>query len=104
LRVFAAAAEPALCVRFLEAFEPIQPMTPKYMTRMEVAINGDSESPKVSAMSEVARICSSPDRKEYALAKVITSRAKPMISTVIPEKATLSLKVLNMEWSASFEY
>ena len=79
--------------------EPIQPITPKYMMRIEVSINGARESPKVCARSWVARICRLPARKEYALPKVKTSKAMPIASTVIPEKAILPLKVSNTEFT-----
>ena len=82
--------------------EPIQPMTPRYITRIEVAISGARESPKVCARSWVESIWSPPDRNEYALAKVNINKAKPMLRVVTPEKAILHLKVLNMYWSTLF--
>jgi len=72
-------------------------MTPRYITRIEVAISGARESPNVCARSWVESIWSPPDKKEYALAKVNINRATPMLRTVTPEKAILPLKVLNID-------
>jgi hypothetical protein len=75
--------------------EPSQPMTPKYMTRMQVEMRGASAEPNVCTKSAEEIIWRSSLRNRYELMKVNISRAIPMLRTMTPEPI-LSLKLLDM--------
>jgi len=76
--------------------EPIQPMTPRYITRIEVAISHARASPKFCTRSWVVIICKLSVKNMQALTNVNISRAMPMPNTVVPERVFLSFKFLNM--------
>ncbi len=76
--------------------EPTQPMTPRYIMCMDAAMSGASASPKVLTRSPFAIMEMLWVRNPYAAMKVLINSMTPITSTTTPERATLSLKFLNM--------